>query len=52
MISVASKFARGTVGAADFGQVNGTRYNDRRTIQLGLTCFSHEGSRQKPLFLA
>ncbi|MFN7919375.1 MAG: hypothetical protein U0Q16_04715 [Bryobacteraceae bacterium] len=25
-----------TVGAADFGQVNGTRYNDRRTVQLGL----------------
>jgi hypothetical protein len=25
-----------TVGAADFGQVNGTRFNDRRTIQLGL----------------
>ena len=25
-----------TVGAADFGQVNGTRFNDRRTIQLAL----------------
>ncbi|MCX6598740.1 MAG: carboxypeptidase-like regulatory domain-containing protein [Acidobacteria bacterium] len=25
-----------TVGAADFGQVNGTRFNDRRTVQLGL----------------
>lgn len=25
-----------TVGAADFGQVNGTRYNDRRTVQLAL----------------
>ena len=25
-----------TVGAADFGQVNGTRFNDRRNIQFGL----------------
>src|SRR2546426_528139 len=25
-----------TVGAGDFGQVNGTRYNDRRNVQLGL----------------
>jgi hypothetical protein len=25
-----------TVGTADFGQVNGTRFNDRRNIQLGL----------------
>jgi len=25
-----------TVGSADFGQVNGTRFNDRRLIQLGL----------------
>ena len=25
-----------TVGAADFGQVNGTRFNDRRNVQLGL----------------
>lgn len=25
-----------TVGAADFGQVNGTRFNDRRTVQAGL----------------
>ena len=25
-----------TVGAADFGQVNGTRFNDRRNVQVGL----------------
>jgi len=25
-----------TVGAADFGQVNGTRFSDRRNVQLGL----------------
>ena len=25
-----------TVGAADFGQVYGTRFNDRRNVQLGL----------------
>ncbi|HYO81844.1 MAG TPA: TonB-dependent receptor, partial [Bryobacteraceae bacterium] len=25
-----------TVGAADFGQVNGTRFNDRRNLQFGL----------------
>jgi len=25
-----------TVGAADFGQVNGTRFNDRRNVQLAL----------------
>lgn len=25
-----------TIGNADFGQVNGTRFNDRRTVQIGL----------------
>jgi hypothetical protein len=25
-----------TIGNADFGQINGTRFNDRRNIQLGL----------------
>jgi hypothetical protein len=25
-----------TVGAADFGQVSNTRFNDRRNVQLGL----------------